>query len=211
MQANRSSWTCSEMRNRNVLIHVISSFLQVERWIISSSPESSSMSSKHCGFYILPRICCSSPSSSQSHFVFQAEGPHRNVSNAHGELCATVPLVSPGQELRLTSAQEGKGAPWGSEGPQEARHGGDSESQTRMGVEPVLRAGGIYGIWAAVHREGKLHIQGSVIIKSLSFFSPFQYRTLQNMIKRSVSHGWEYSFGKLRSGVDVNCVGMDLL
>lgn len=95
---------------------------------------------------ILPRIRRLSLSSSQSHLVFQAEGPERNVSNAHGELCAAVPLVSPGQELRLSNAQVGKGAPRGSEGTQEARHGGASKSQTRMGVEPILRAGGIHGV-----------------------------------------------------------------
>lgn len=97
-------------------------------------------------WHILPRIRRSSSSGSRSRLVFQAEGPRRNVSNAHGELCAAVPLVYPGRELGFSNAQVGKGAPRGSEGPQEARHGGDSESQTRVGVEPVLCAGGIYGI-----------------------------------------------------------------
>lgn len=135
------------------------------------------MSSKHCGFSISPRIRPSSPS---SHLAFRAEVSHQNISNVHGELSASFPLVSPGQQLRFSNAKVGKGASRRSKGPQEARHGGYSESQTGMGVEPVLRAGGIYGLWTTVCRKGKPHTQGSVVIKSLWIFC---LQTIKNMMK----------------------------
>lgn len=75
----------------------------------------------------------------------------KGCSNAHGELSAAVPLVPLRQKLCFSPPlfipeQDGEGAAQEPDGTQETWHDGSSQSQERMGVEPVLCSRGIHGI-----------------------------------------------------------------